>query len=993
MKSRFLNVSPRPYLRDLDSKNVLPAIIRTGYQNEIGDTNVPFNDADVLIYTSSQVVLAPYMIPSASAGFLTGTLSLTSNIKDLTAYLSKPVEKIAISPFIEYSNPAAYNLGEEDVGFPQSSYPGFSSPEKDKIAITIDITPSAEKKLTRLSSADSLSGSASGEFYNSTHTGFAYFNFANKTWDSIGETDLVTGDDLNYTSILTSSDARMTSGHRKMMSQFCSTPNVAGSTNPAAGLAPTTVSEQYARGYDKIGEPTSMFEAPYAPRYHASQNQTIKLSNYIKHPIVVDRFSIELPVKSRRIQNPPVNTAWTKDVGFGRDIDNYVVFLYAQNRSNVIKDSITDVSSSIRNLIARKSFCFYNEQTFSTDLRAKPIIHDAAFSASFNMTLAQAKTAGVRQIEEIDTNVYMTFRPSTFNQYFGGQSKYGAFRSNVTSKDNVILQHFWRGGQYASGTINDSFVRWGASTFTLNKMAGYEAESGSMNQSLVAGASSQRALIGSFWQSTQETLTDTAWTPDAEISSVISCNVETPIILFPEDELVLGIESGVHPNAAYVNSLGSGLDESLLNVTGSALTIKRENAKIVIYGSLVQSGKELLPVLNQHLGSAAVSEDIHYNNAVTDQYDTLPRSFFSSSYVNNIVNGESIPNRRKIGNFTDVNRAQFTPGGYLDYLNTQFTGSFARNIKLVDQDSVFYDSMTPEAPAIAAGIYSASANLTTLYTGAPGAQTEISAAVPPYRLRSERVIVQVEDVVIGDIPPFDALTPVFPMQNFRPGFYEFAGVDYKIPENANNKYFRNAFAFETSTQNTQRSRQLELDLIRGTLQLIASPPYISYGYDSIINKGDPARAILYYDSNWHPLFKDFYYTIAAPFKRNYGSAAAIRYGLSNIRLTPPSYTFRRDHYGFLRDMLEQSRDSRTHYLVGSKPVVTDGVVLAEFVNALTDNKVDPYQTQCSNVSIFCTSSVPYDDGSVRNRSVVPVSTVTTGPNNLIFGVTGSFGFK
>lgn len=976
MKSRILNVSPRPYLRDLDSKNVLPAIVRTGYQNEIGAKNEPFNDADVLVYTSSQVILAPYMIPAESAGFATGSLIITSNIKDSTSYLGKPVDNGILSPFIEYSNPAGYNLGPEDEGFPQNTYPGFSSPEKDKIAITIDITPSAEKKITRLSRVDSVSGSTAGEFYDSTHTGFAYFNFANKTWDYVGETDPVTGADLNYTSILTSSDARMTSGHRKMMSQFCSTPNVAGSTNTAAGLAPTTISEQYDRGYDKIGEPTSMFEAPYAPRYHANQNQTIKLSDYIKHPIVVDRFSIELPVKARRIQNPPVSVTWTRDAGFGRDIDNYVVFLYTQNRSNVIKDSITDVSSSIRNLVARKSFCFYNTQTFSSALQAKPIIHDAAYSASFGMTSTQAKTAGIRQIEEIDANVYMTFRPTTFNQYYGGQSKYGAFRSNVSSKDNVILQHFWRGGQYASGTTNDSFVRWGTSTFTLNKMAGYEAESGSMNQNLVASVPSQRALIGSFWESTQDTRTDTAWTPDAKISTVISCSVETPIILFPEDELVLGIESGVHPNTAYVNSAGSGLDESVLNVTGSALTIKQENAKIVIYGSLIQNGKELLPVLNQHLGSAAVSEDIHYNNAVTDQYDVYPRSYFSASYVNNIINGNSLPSRRKIGNFTDVNQAQFTPGGYLDYLNTQFTGSFARNIKILDQNAIFYDSMTPEPVAIAAGIASASANLTSSYVGS----NIISASVPPTRLRLERAPLQV-DIGAG---PFSS--KVLPIQNIKPVQFVITlfGISFQIEVLSGNPYYRNAFAFETSTPTTKRNRDIEVEIL-------AQP--LGSSLTSIIGKGDAARSILYYDSAWHPLFKQFSTLILPPFKYFYGSAAAVRYGLSNIRLTPPTYTYRRDHYGFVRDMLEQSRDSRTQYFVGAKPVVTDGVVTAEFVNASTDVKADPYTTQCSNVSIFCTSSVPYDDGRARNRRDVPASTVSTGPNNLIFGITGSFGFK
>jgi hypothetical protein len=947
MKSRILNVSPRAYIRDLDSKNVLPPIIRTGYQNELGVVNTPFDDNNTLIFTSSYV-LAPYMVLSSSANFLTGDIYLNASLKDKAAYIYAPVKSSKLPAFQENSNPAGYTLGEENIGFPASIVQGFDSPERDKIAVTIDLTPSTEKKITRVSRADSIAAGASGEFYDTTQTGFVYFNFNSRTWDNIGETDPVTGDDLNYTSIFTSSNGLITNNNLTMLAQFCSTPGVAQTQN-ALGLGGKPLSTQalYTRAYNRIGEPTSIFEAPYAPKYHAKQTQSIKLSNFIKHPIVADRFTVELPVTARRIQNS--SSIRTVDAGFARDIDNYVVFLYLQNRSNVTFDSVHDVSSSHRSLIGKQSFCFYNKPTFNLGV-ADEIIHPNGFSGSFTMPATVAKNAGERQISTIDANIRMTFRPQTFNQYHGGQSRYGAYNTATSTNDCVMLRHFWRGGQIASGT-STSFQRFSATVGynTLNRMERYRASQGDIDPDLVSNEPSTRALRTSFWTSNLSASLDTFWLPSVQIASIITNDVDTPVILFPEDELVIGIDAGVHPfindqeaNSPAPDSLLTGQDTSHADVTGSMLTIRQEPAKLIIYGTEMLGGRERLPVLNQHLGSAAVSEDIHYDNAIVDQVDISPRIVFSGSYFDNIIRrGSSYGIGSVVGSYTTFYSDWDL---YSGYSGTKWLGSFQRNLHLSDPNTVFYDTLMPDPRSIVAGIASASFPLSGVFKG-PGGDG----------------VYGTNTILIAQDPQRD-----------------FAFLNLRQSSSLDPVFLRRSFTYETST--AQQKRTSYVNVVLGIPAIAPNTP--NY-------QGTSGNYLLYYNS-LHPIVGTFGSGVK---EKNYKGAASLRYGLLNPRQKGTTYIFRRDRYGQLRDMLEQSRDTKAQYTINGKPSIISPIT-AIFVSASSDTPADPLRTQCSNVSAECTSSVPYMDAVVRNRGTSPPAAVLRiGPNNLLFGVTGSFSMQ
>jgi hypothetical protein len=114
-------------------------------------------------------------------------------------------------------------------------------------------------------------------------------------------------------------------------------------------------------------------------------------------------------------------------------------------------------------------------------------------------------------------------------------------------------------------------------------------------------------------------------------------------LLFPEDELVFGIDAGFYPTLVNDASLGvvsdlpEGYEDVVNNNTNGSLIIPPGTARVILYGSLIRNGRELLPTLNQNLTSNSVHEAIH--EIITDQFQIEQNSIYSGSYIDNYVTG------------------------------------------------------------------------------------------------------------------------------------------------------------------------------------------------------------------------------------------------------------------------------------------------------------------------------------------------------------------
>lgn len=105
------------------------------------------------------------------------------------------------------------------------------------------------------------------------------------------------------------------------------------------------------------------------------------------------------------------------------------------------------------------------------------------------------------------------------------------------------------------------------------------------------------------------------------------------------------------------------------------------------------------------------------------------------------------------------------------------------------------------------------------------------------------------------------------------------------------------------------------------------------------------------------------------------------YGMLNTHPIYSSYVFRRNRFGQVRDMLEQSLQGKFYNTELAQTL--DSPVQIKFVHHISGNLVDPSTTWTSNLSFEATSSLPYFDNTVRNRED-PINTAQIGTTDVIF---------
>lgn len=254
---------------------------RTGnYSTNFDDTKtVSFTESNEYIpgigFTEDSIWLNNSASNDLSASIVTAGSIRSQTIEGLPFFHFSPGQEL--TPFRDNDQPAVDGKSSNNPFFATGSAvadvgEGFNSPlwSKNKIEIDISVASNCRLEVNLLSPA----GSAGTGSYL-----MGYYNCENKKWEGIGHGANVT-------------DQVFRSGSK----DYNEVPICYG-FSPSALIPWRSEGAELDSGYrllDRGGLPFRDFGFPFDARYHATSSQTLKMSNYIDRPFLLEKIVIEI---------------------------------------------------------------------------------------------------------------------------------------------------------------------------------------------------------------------------------------------------------------------------------------------------------------------------------------------------------------------------------------------------------------------------------------------------------------------------------------------------------------------------------------------------------------------------------------------------------------------------------------------------------------------------------------------------------------------------
>lgn len=646
------------------------------------------------------------------------------------------------------------NLGDSlfyAEGTPESVYPGFSSKLGSKTQLSIDITPSSIGRIYKMGRDLVPSVITDPITLKEQNSGFMYYNFTNRKWERAGNfnTSSLSQDNVYYNLRRNNSltTLQFVSGTDRFPMQFTPPMHMASSAGKIirdianAGSSSDYIDSAYVEmGYSNIGKPTMSSFAPASSRYYATNDQTLKMSDFITSPFLLEKATIELPVVVRRIQSGSFNNLPGMTIGnkynyftgsFYRDMDNYVFFLYRQTKDH------NNPGKTKRYLIASGSACFYNSTSFfgSTGSNITPY-HNPSFKHDFNTQTPLSSGVGIGPfIGEFSFTGSIKIELTSGIQskgYLGGNyfSAIGEPPPGGTLVNRFVqFQHYWPGGTNTDGfqiagasgldsntssNINLTAATDGAGTlnktnatiFTydeLRRQADLGLGSGEIER-LITLKNDSRDIVSSFGKDSDTTIFQTIVASSSPSSSPLPGTLNTilarsdvasstisPYLLFPGDELILGVDAGISYCPDDLDGTSGTLFERLRVITGSAMVIEsNKESRLTFYGSQIKENKEFHDTLNQPLTSKAVHESIHHTNPVLDQFEVESSTEYVGTYQDDFFPGKNT-------NTNPITRLGLhITSSVSQSLEVGDSYAFQRNVTLYNRNLTYFDSYLPD---------------------------------------------------------------------------------------------------------------------------------------------------------------------------------------------------------------------------------------------------------------------------------------------------------
>lgn len=416
-------------------------------------------------------------------------------------------------------------------GTKRTTYPGFTSPLEDKVQIVIPLPNVSDKICSRWNSDFGGDVGVGTNFIEpgvtdstdvevtptSQYSGFSYYNWINGRWEDIGLYDPATGIARKTHMFYLAAEKRQ--GSTYLYPEFLPYASDGKHKQPWHIQPPSyqfkmshhtmymtrTYNDLIMTGaYGKIGAPTIAAAAPQHPRYHATSSQALSLSSYIKHPFLLEKAVIEIPVIVRRKNGAsyPPGGSYKVDGG-DRDIDNYTFFMYRQQRrpsfkinmptspsdqqNYIERDSAADVSGSTRFLVMSASAAFYNSPSIrssalQSEISSLGLPHTPSFEYDFNLEVDSDSIPSEGAEAAFTGSIRLEFIPAVANRGDWGGSRF-AIRSGtvpgeatkfpstswqpISAYTSAVIQDFWPGG-----TTDTSQMQLHSSSWAYMQAAG-----------------------------------------------------------------------------------------------------------------------------------------------------------------------------------------------------------------------------------------------------------------------------------------------------------------------------------------------------------------------------------------------------------------------------------------------------------------------------------------------------------------------------------------
>lgn len=656
-----------------------PTIARTGDFTRKGNFNIRFDDRNTIVFNETVTNLeypqlkpfagshplfseSGYATPNNNTGAITTTGKMISGITDNITLTGDRYlidlnynKDLAVNGEVNNDNITSRPFDESRVsldtsvfymtGTAEDIYPGFNSRLHDKTQICLSMPNTREEFITRSPKNRNNILDPSGEFFNKEKTGFAYYNWDLKRWEQVGLIDPGTGQQIHHDWAVEINGVGSTkpfiSGTNNFPNQFYTCERQQNDTTKPGAIAEAA--------WKSSGMPHINSFAPQATKYYATSSQTLSMSDYINHPFLLEKIVVEFPFVQRRSH---LGAAASNDSAFsyGQILhqSDYVMFFYRQDNKKIARNTrgiSKIISSSNRYLIASGCMSFYNNKVYNFTQTS----HDTDFipqnSPAFSLN-HQITSTGNTTVSIVTGSATLEITPAIVAMQGLGGIRYPSSSIGDGDAEQAVNPTLWPGGTTYRGFGETKYtgrefragVYGGKSNGAHNRLFDNMSNSDrTINFDLLSPCvefDSRARRISASTEKFNESEIESSKGGQVNVVEVGEKAAVSPYILFPEDELIIGIDNPVSLSDRIASSDFSN------EVTGSFLKIENNTSvKITLYGSQIKNKKEFHDTLNQNLTTLGVHEAIHYDNPVLDQFLIAAEAEYSGSYMDTHVTG------------------------------------------------------------------------------------------------------------------------------------------------------------------------------------------------------------------------------------------------------------------------------------------------------------------------------------------------------------------